>query len=182
MKKVLFATCFLSMSAVAVSAYEQSDTLLLLGLPVVELTTADSSDITSKTEWQRGARIRITLPDGKTDLDTTMSIRGRGNSTWRFPKKPYYIKLDNKAAVLDMPADRRWVLLAEWMDRTLMRNGVALEIGRRTCSRWVPRGRHVNLVVNGRHKGVYFLCEKIRISRNRLDIGRLEAGDKNLSA
>ena len=104
------------------------------------------------------------------------STRLRGNVTQQMPKKPFAVKLDKKHGVLDMPAHKRWVLLANWKDRTLMRNEVAFglaEVFESTLSNglaWNPSGQHVELVYNGVHVGNYYLCEQIKIDGNRLDI------------
>lgn len=105
------------------------------------------------------------------------STRVRGNVTQQMPKKPFAVKLDSKSGVLDMPAHKRWVLLANWKDRTLMRNEVAFgiaEVFKQTFPNdglaWNPSGQHVELVYNGVHVGTYYLCEQIKIDGNRLDI------------
>ena len=104
-------------------------TLSYSGLPVVIIDTPNQATIPSKHhDWLEDASITILTPDGKADYSGTTSIRGRGNSTWSYPKKPYNLKLDEKAEILGMPKHKRWVLLANWMDRTLLRNRVAFQI------------------------------------------------------
>lgn len=105
------------------------------------------------------------------------ATRIRGNVTQQMPKKSFAVKLDSKSAVLDMPAHKRWVLLANWKDRTLMRNEVAFEIAKAFKTvypndgmAWNPSGQHVELVYNGVHVGTYYLCEQIKIDENRLNI------------
>ena len=104
------------------------------------------------------------------------STRVRGNVTQQMPKKPFAVKLDKKHGVLDMPSHKRWVLLANWKDRTLMRNAVAFGIAdvfKNTLSdgmAWNPSGQFVELVYNGVHVGNYYLCEQVKIDENRLDI------------
>lgn len=104
------------------------------------------------------------------------STRVRGNVTQQMPKKPFAVKLDKKHGMLGMPAHKRWVLLANWKDRTLMRNAVAFGIAdvfQNTLSggmEWNPSGQFVELVYNGVHVGTYYLCEQIKIDGNRLDI------------
>ncbi len=105
------------------------------------------------------------------------STRVRGNVSQQMPKKPFAVKLDKKHAVLDMPAHKRWVLLANWKDRTLMRNEVAFEVAKAFKTAypndgmaWTPSGQHVELVYNGVYVGNYYLCEQIKIDGNRLDI------------
>lgn len=113
------------------------------------------------------------------------STRLRGNVTQQMPKKPFAVKLDKKHGVFmndadadnDLPAHKRWVLLANWKDRTLMRNEVAFGIAdvfQQTFPNdglaWNPSGQFVELVYNGVHVGNYYLCEHIKIDGNRLDI------------
>ena len=142
-------------------------------LAKVYITTPDGVAITSKTTWIGGANIRIVDEYGKEDLNASTSIRGRGNTTWSYPKKPYALKLDKKAAVLGMPKHKRWVLLANWMDRTLLRNDIAFEIARRVME-WAPRGRFVEVYLNGVHQGNYYLCEQIKVDENRVNVGKLD--------
>ena len=142
-------------------------------LAKVYITTPNGVAITSKTTWIEGANIRIVDEKGNEDLNTSTSIRGRGNTTWTYPKKPYALKLDKKAEVLGMPKHKRWVLLANWMDRTLLRNDVAFEIARRVME-WAPRGQFVEVYLNGLHQGNYYLCEQIKVDENRVNVGKLD--------
>ena len=122
------------------------------------------------------------------------STRERGNVSRQMPKKPFAVKLDKKSGVLGMPAHKRWVLLANWSDRTLMRNAIAYDIadifsntfagetyadGRPAAGMaWNPSGEFVELVYNGVYVGNYYLCEQIKIDGNRLDIAEpLDAED-----
>lgn len=147
------------------------------GFPIMYLNTPGSALVTSKDEWLEHASIEICDDAGLSTYRGEASIRGRGNTTWGYPKKPYTLKLDQKAKLLGMPSDKRWVLLANWMDRTLLRNAVAFEIARQTSLAWTPRGRFVELVMNGRHVGNYYLCEKIKADKNRVNIHKLKATD-----
>ena len=142
-------------------------------LPSVYVDTPSHCAINSKDNWVEGATIKIVYPDGTEENLGTTSIKGRGNTTWwSYPKKPYTLKLASKKAVLGMPKDKRWNLLANWMDRTDIRNDVAFEISRRTKSLdWTPRGEFVEFYLNGKHQGNYYLCEKIKISSDRVDAG-----------
>lgn len=128
------------------------------------------------------------LSDKNGELVTTpalASTRLRGNVTQQMPKKPFAVKLDKKHGIFmndadtenDLPAHKRWVLLSNWKDRTLMRNEVAFgiaDIFQQTFPNdglaWNPSGQFVELVYNGVHVGNYYLCEHIKIDGNRLDI------------
>ena len=144
------------------------------GLPIVRITTPGGRSVTSKETWMEGAAMRIENPDGTVDYEGTMSIKGRGNSTWNYPKKPYALKLDKKDKVLGMPKHKRWVLLANWKDRTLLRNEAAFWLSRQTGLPYTVRGQFVELEFNGSHAGNYYLCEQIKLDKNRVDIEEME--------
>lgn len=147
-------------------------------VPVVYVTTPGKATIDSKENWLAGASINICNLDGQVDSLGATSIRGRGNSTWGYPKKPYNLKLETKQKVLGMSKHKRWCLLANWMDRTMLRNVVAFEISRRTKSlEWTPDGRFVDLVLNGKHQGAYYLCEHVKIDNNRVNITEMTSSD-----
>lgn len=150
-------------------------TLSYSGLPVVVIDTPNQTTVPSKHEdWLSDASITILRPDGSEDYSGTTNIRGRGNSTWNYPKKPYALKLTEKAEILGMPKHKRWVLLANWMDRTLLRNRVAFQIANSTGMAWNPHGEFVEVVLNGKHVGNYYLCEQIKVDKNRVNICELE--------
>jgi hypothetical protein len=133
------------------------------GLPVIRIDTQAGASVRNKVDWVP-ATMNI---DG---ADYSCSIRGRGNSTWEWPKKPYAIKLDKKAELLGMPAHKRWVLLANFMDRTLMRNIVSMKVAALTSLAWTPSCESVELVLNGKHQGNYLLIEQVKVDDNRVAI------------
>lgn len=139
-------------------------------LPVVTINTPGGKAITSKTVWTDGATMKIVYPDGTPDYEGTLSMRGRGNNTWSFSKKPYALKLDEKAEILGMPQHKRWILLANYKDRTLLRNDAAFWLSRQTDLPYTIRGQYVELVMNGKHMGNYYLCEHAKINKNRINI------------
>ena len=142
------------------------------GLPVVRVDTPGRRSITSKTDWMDGATIRIERADGTLDYEGPMEIRGRGNSTWNYPKKPYALKLKDKAEILSMPSHKRWILLANWKDRTILRNDAAFWLSRHSGLQYTVRGQFVELVFNGQHAGNYYLCEQIKLDKNRVNIDK----------
>lgn len=150
------------------------------GLPIVVIDTEGRRIITSKTDWAERSTMVIYNPDGSINYDSGtdyMNIRGRGNSTWSYAKKPYNIKLNVKKSILGMPKHKRWCLLANYIDRTLIRNAVAFELARMTSMDWTPNGRFVEFVLNGEPVGNYYLCEAIRIDKNRVNINEMSPYD-----
>ena len=141
------------------------------GLPTLYLDTSGGVPIRSKTDYV-AASLLIREPDAKMlPNPLPCTVRGRGNTTWSWPKKPYLVRLDEKASLLGMPSHKRWVLLANFMDRTLMRNLVAMKVSSMTALDWTPRCRSVELVLNGRHMGTYLLIEQVRVSKDRVPAG-----------
>lgn len=144
------------------------------GLPVLWIETEGEAPIESKEEYVR-ASFRlvedvVTRSPGDA-AQLTGQIRGRGNSTWSLPKKPYRLKLDAKAPLLGMPADRSWVLLANYSDKTMVRNRTAMRMGSMSLLAYTPQSHFVELMLNGRYDGTYELCEKLELARHRVDTG-----------
>ena len=144
------------------------------GLPIVRVETPGKKAVTSKKDWMDGATIRIEMPDGTLNYEGAMQIKGRGNSTWGYPKKPYALKLKEKGEILGMPSHKRWILLANWKDRTIMRNDAAFWLSRHTGLPYTVRGQFVEVVFNGKHIGNYYLCEQIKINKNRINIKEMD--------
>ena len=95
------------------------------------------------------------------DVTYAMEIRGRGNSTWGWPKKPYKIKLGTEAGLLGLPAHDEWVLLANYGDRSALRNHLALRLADMTRLAWSPNTRFVDVVLNGVSQGLYLLTDQV---------------------
>lgn len=145
-------------------------------LPVVYVVSPEP--ILSKDIWVKNGQLSIFPAEGDGTMLEKVQYKGRGNSTWGYPKKPYAIKLDKKTEILGMPKHKRWVLLANYIDKTLMRNAVAFEIGHNMDGLdWTPHGEFVDLVFNGIFVGNYYLCEQIKIDENRVNITEMEPTD-----
>ncbi|WP_186461768.1 CotH kinase family protein [Mucilaginibacter pallidiroseus] len=144
------------------------------GLPILYINT--TAPVTSKDNYVKG---NVTV-DANTGLSTdkaslSTQIKGRGNSTWAlFPKKPYRLKLDAKASVLGMPAAKNWVLLANYDDKTLMRNYIALKLARRLGSSYAADCKFVEVVLNGDHIGNYLLTAQVEVHENGVNIAELK--------
>lgn len=157
---------------------DEADQLRRQNLPTVHIDTGGAG-IYDKENYVDGT---ITIKDpGKlysdvTEFSAAMGIRGRGNSTWSFPKKPYKVKLKEKASIFGMGADKEWALLANYSDRTLMRNILAMKLSETCGFSWTPHMYSVHVYLNNKYQGVYTLCEHKKVHKDRVDID-LDAGD-----
>ena len=148
------------------------------GLPVLWIETPGGQGVTSKEEWVKNSTMQLDGAGRFDDLeDVALSIRGRGNSTWEWPKKPFNLKLDSKTSVMGMPKHKRWCLLANYMDRTLLRNRIAYYLAGRTSLAWTPRCEFAEVFLNGEHLGQYLVTEHIKVDKNRVDITEMTPED-----
>lgn len=146
------------------------------GFPVLALMTEDKKPVDSKDDWVTGRVVFDPQQSEYVSYSGTMSIKGRGHNSWGQPKKPYNIKLPEKASFMGMNTNKRWSLLANASDRTLLRNRVAYHIGRLTQLPWTPDTRFVDVILNGEFVGNYLLTEQIRVGKNRVNITEAKEG------
>ena len=142
-------------------------------LPVVYINTENEAPIVSKEDYVSGT---MTIQgndtfntDTTTLYDGTIQIRGRGNSTWGMPKKPYKIKLDASTNLFGMGKNKHWVLLANYSDTSLMRNTLAYNL---SGEMGMPQMETtwVDVILNGKYVGNYQFCEQIKINKKRVNI------------
>jgi hypothetical protein len=150
---------------------------LRVNLPVMKITTDNLAPVVSKEVYVSGQMTLESNIPGAAPVIGGLQIRGRGNSTWGMPKKPYRVKLTDKQSLLGMPSSKDWVLLANYSDKTLLRNALALELGAGIGMAWTPRTAYVEVHVNNQYDGVYLLTENIKVAKDRVNIDELAAGD-----
>ncbi|MBQ0051288.1 MAG: bacterial Ig-like domain-containing protein [Treponema sp.] len=153
----------------------ESDTVVVeqkveTGLASVYIDTNDGSELINKDD-KIISTVRILDTDGKellNDSETTFS--GRGNSTWGQAKKPYKIKLSKKASLFGMPKHKQWMLIANYLDMSFMKNEMAFYLSNQLEMDWTIHGKFVNLIKNNQYIGLYWLGEQIKVDENRVNI------------
>lgn len=150
-------------------------------IPALFLTSADSSKGRAWVEKDKNNKAKgsavMTDAAGAALYDGGLKqIKGRGNSTWTYPKKPYQIKLESAADLMECgePAGT-WVLLANYYDRTLLRNRITFDLAAELGLAYSPHSRPVDLYYDGEYLGSYQLSEKTELGTNRVDLNDLEA-------
>ena len=113
----------------------------------------------------------LVVTDGDDVLTGTVEFKGRGNSTWReYAKKPYQIKFSKKTSVLGMPAAKKWILLANASDDSMIRTRLVYDAAEQMGFPYVTEYKYVDLWVDGEYLGVYLIGEKAEIGKNRLNL------------
>ena len=149
----------------------------LTNLPTVTIHTLDGT-IPYDKETDISSQISIIGDEDENLLNVPGGIRERGNYSRSFPKKPYRIKFDKKQHVLDAPAKaKKWTLINNYGDKTLMRNLLAFEISRKMGMPYTPYGRAVDVLLNGEYKGCYQLCDQVNVNKNRVNITEMTPQD-----
>lgn len=146
------------------------------------LTSADPAKDRAWVEQSKGNKAKgaalLLRADGSVVYDGGLKqIKGRGNSTWDYPKKPYQIKLTDKTDLLETgeaPAST-WVLLANYCDETLLHNRLTYALAQGLDLAYTPGSVPVDLYYDGEYRGSYQLIEKTEVGESRVDIGDLEA-------
>ena len=149
-------------------------------LPDVIIHTTNAAEIVSREDYVKGI-VSIISENGTKVYSDSLEIRGRGNASWLFPKKPYRMKLYNKTSVLGLPAvEKSWTLINNYGDKTLMRNLLAFDLSQRFQMSYTPAGTPVNVYLNGEFKGCYQLCDHIEAASGRVNITKMTADDVKL--
>lgn len=122
-----------------------------------------------RTEFSADLKI-----DGKEDYDDfegKMKIRGRGNSTWSMPKKPYKLILEEKASLFGLAPYRKWILLNEYLDGSMLYNSIPFKAGELLGIPYTHNVIPVQVSVNEQFQGVYAFMEHKEVGPDRIDIG-----------
>ena len=147
-------------------------------LPLVTIHTLNG-EIPYDKEHNIEAILTIIGSDGSL-LSEPGSIRERGNGSRTFPKRPYRIKFDKKQHVLDSPAKaKKWTLINNYGDKTLLRNLLAFELSRRMKMPYTPYAQSVDVLLNGEYKGNYQLCDQVEVNTKRVNIEEMTPQDNS---
>ncbi|MBR6746395.1 MAG: CotH kinase family protein [Muribaculaceae bacterium] len=149
----------------------------ITNLPTVIINTVNAEEPYDK-EHDIVSNIIIISENGTNVLEAPGESRLRGNNSMTHPKKPYRIKFDKKQQPLDAPAKaKKWTLINNYGDKTLMRNMIAFEVARQVGMEYVSYIRPVDVILNGEYKGCYQLCDQIEVGDGRVPVTEMEETD-----
>ena len=139
------------------------------------------STISEEGVWHHG-------DDAPTEEGTAL-FRYRGNSSRWFTKGNFRLRTveeddpltARRLGLLGMKAGKEWALHGPFLDKTLMRNYMCMNLSAEVMGTWVPDTRFCEVILDGEYQGVYLLMETIGVEENRLDLREYEPGDPVLS-
>lgn len=144
-------------------------------LPLVVIHVENAKEPADKVNDLR-MHTTIISADGSEIITDSGTVRLRGNASMNFPKKPYRIKFDKKRHVLGSPAKaKKWTLINNYGDKTLMRNYLAFDLSRRVELPFTPFCVPVDVMFNGEYKGCYQLCDQVEVGKGRVEIDEMDA-------
>mgnify|MGYP002855985092 CR=1 FL=1 len=139
-------------------------------VPTIYINTSDGLSITSK-DYFKDATISIDGHDIFPSMEETpVQIKGRGNSSWGWPKKPYRLKFETKQKPLGMTAGKSWVLLSNYQTGSLMSNAIGMKAANLMEASAANHIVPVDLYLNGEYRGSYNLTEKVGFANNSVDL------------
>ena len=147
-------------------------------LPLLVVHTQTGDDMADKvTNLDAEAYVIYTSKKGKSKVvGGAGTIRGRGNASWDFPKKPFRIKFAEKVEMPNGGAKaKKWTLINSYGDKTLMRNILAYDMSRRMEMPYTTYCQPVDVILNGEYVGNYELCDQLEVNKNRVNIDEMDA-------
>lgn len=141
----------------------------------IETESGSLDSIHADKEHKEKGEITIINSDGEVECDGKLDyIKGRGNSTWGFAKKPYNIKLEDKANLFGMGKSKKWSLIANYGDSSLSRNALAYTAAQNAGLAYTPDFEPVDVYINNEYMGAYILTTRVEVDETRVDITDLE--------
>ncbi len=153
-------------------------------IPAMYIETASGSlDYVHADKSNKEAASIAVVHEGEVVLDTELSyIKGRGNSTWNWAKKPYNIKFDKKTDLFGMGKAKKWSLLASYNDIALIRNKIVFDFSDDLGLMYSSKSQPVDLYINGEYQGNYLVCESVETGSTRVDIDDLDDANEEANA
>lgn len=154
-------------------AQKEEVTFVYDGIPRIDISLADTTleeiDNNEKVVKYDGNTVDLMSQGGFFQFNN-VQISGHGNSTWVQTKKPYDLKFEKKVNLLGLGKAKKWVLMANSLDDTHLRNDIAYYVGRMLGGDWAQNGEFVELYIDGDYRGLYYLVQKVEIGKGLVNL------------
>ncbi len=145
-----------------------------IDIPLIRIIT-NTSDIT----LDNYSTASFQFIDKTKQFTRDCQIKIRGNSTATYEKKPYKLKFNKGISLFGSEKFKNWILLADYLDPSLIRNYTALSLeNNSTYLSFNHTNKHVEVEINGVYQGVYLLTDQVEAKTN----GRVNIEVANLGS
>ena len=144
-------------------------------IPLLIINTENGTMLTGyDKEIKLESNIMI-IDNKKIKTNNKAKIKLRGNSSLNADKKSYSLTFEEKTKILDIPSSsKKYVAIANFYDKTLLRNILGYEISSFIKLKYTPSCRYVDLIFNGFYQGYYIICEKIDVDKDKINITKMD--------
>ena len=166
-------TLFLLVVGVGVFIYNSYRQISSINVPRMEISL---DGITLEKIHKNGKNIKyggntvILFDHGNKEVFSNVELKGRGNFSWAAEKKSYNIKLPNKVSLLGLGRQKKWGLIANSLDDTLLRNDIGHYISNTVTEEFPISGDYLELKIDEQDLGLYYLSELVSIGKESVDI------------
>ena len=152
----------------------------LIGAAFVETATGSMKKINASTRYkEEGGNLTFLNSDGTTAYQGEMDhFKLRGNTSAELDKKNYGFKLRKGADLERLGKAKRWVLIGNGRDLSLLRNQLCMNLAAYAGLMYTPDVKPVDLYLNHAYHGCYLLSEKVEVDNERVDIHDLEKANE----
>ena len=139
------------------------------GLPRIVIETEDFAGVRDR-ETEIPSHLQIYGEKAPESEVYELTVRGRGNSSFKMPKYGIKLEFTDKVSLLGMPKNRDWALVANFGDKTHLRNYMMTRLSEWLGAKYTPRMQFVEVYLNRNYMGLYLLSETIKVGKNRVNI------------
>lgn len=161
---------FIAVVVFVLCSCDHPDPIVRTYSPFPEVWITTDCDYSSLTKTDVPCLVQLKDSIGKVEMSQNGHIKLRGNSTSVFPKRPFRLKLNYSYPMCGLPEGNKWILLANFFDKTMLRNALAFKMSEDSKLEYTPRFQYVELIYNNEHKGTYQLCEKVEVAPHRVEV------------
>ena len=139
------------------------------GLPRLVIETENFAGIRDR-ETEIPSHLQIYGEKSPDSEVLELTVRGRGNSSFKMPKYGMKLEFADKVSLFGMPKNRDWALIANYGDKTHLRNYMMTRLSEWLGAKYTPRMQFVEVFLNRKYMGLYLLAETVKVGKNRVNI------------
>ena len=143
-----------------------------LSIPAIEINTSDGTGVIDRENY-KSCDVRLWNTDEEYCFeDVDAQIRGRGNSSWNYPKKGFRLKFDKKRSMLGSDYEAKtWIFISNYGDKALMRNMIAYDMSELFSGLdYTVMHEYIDVFIDGHYCGMYMMTDQIDVAEGKLEL------------